>query len=274
MQPIQAILLGVIQGLTEFLPVSSSGHLVLLQNLFGLTEPEVLFDISLHIGTLMAVCIVFFSEILSILKALLSLPGLIKTSGSMKQLYQDNEPVRMATLIVLGSIPTAIMGLLFHKAVDQLFGSVRIVGLMLIITGAILWQTRRFRIKGRPLKGTTLKDALLIGLVQGLAIIPGISRSGSTISAALFMGIDREVASRYSFLLSIPAILGALVLSLDSPAMETTVSGSMFLMGTFTAGIIGFGALKVLLHIVTRGRLHFFAPYCWLLGIVALIFGR
>jgi len=274
MQPIQAILLGVIQGLTEFLPVSSSGHLVLLQNLFGLTEPEVLFDISLHIGTLMAVCIVFFSEILSILKTLIGLPGLIKTSGSMKRLYQDNESVRMATLIVVGSIPTAILGLLFHKMVDQLFGSVRIVGFMLIITGAILWQTRRFRIKGRPLKGTTIKNALVIGLVQGLAIIPGISRSGSTISAALFMGIDREVAGRYSFLLSIPAILGALVLSLDSPAMETTVSGSMFLMGTLTAGIVGFGALKVLLHIVNRGRLHFFAPYCWMTGIVALIFGR
>ncbi|MDF1592226.1 MAG: undecaprenyl-diphosphate phosphatase [Desulfobacterales bacterium] len=273
MQLIQAILLGVIQGLTEFLPVSSSGHLVLLQNIFGLTEPEVLFDISLHIGTLTAVCIVFFSEILSILKTLFNLPGLLKTSGGIKQLYQDNEPVRMATLIVIGSIPTAVLGLLLHKMVDQLFGSVRIVGLMLIITGAILWQTRRFRIKGRPLTGTTIKHALVIGLVQGVAIMPGISRSGSTISAALFMGIDREVAGRFSFLLSIPAILGALVLSIDSPAMETTVSGGMFLMGTLTAGIVGFGALKVLLHIVNRGRLHFFAPYCWLLGIVALIVG-
>ena len=273
MQPIQAILLGVIQGLAEFLPVSSSGHLVLMQNLFGFSEPEVLFDISLHIGTLIAVCIVFFSEILSILKALLSLPGLIKTSGSMKQLYQDNEPVRMATLIVLGSIPTALLGLLFHKVVDQLFGSVWIVGIMLIITGTLLWLTRRFRIKGRPLKGTTIKDALIIGLVQGLAIMPGISRSGSTISVALFMGINREVAGRYSFLLSIPAILGALVLSLGSPAVQTTVSGGMFLMGTLTAGIVGFGALKVLLHLVNRGRLHLFAPYCWLLGIVALIVG-
>jgi undecaprenyl-diphosphatase len=273
MQPIQAIMLGVIQGLTEFLPVSSSGHLVLLQNLFGLKEPEVLFDISLHVGTLIAVCIVFFPEIFSILKTLLSLPGLIKTSGSMKQLYQDNEPVRMATLIVLGSIPTAILGLLFHKVVDQLFGSVWIVGLMLIITGALLWLTRRFRIKGRPLKGTTMKDALVIGLVQGVAIMPGISRSGSTISVALFMGINREVAGRYSFLLSIPAILGALVLSLDSPAMQATVSGGMLLMGTLTAGIVGFGALKVLLHLVNRGRLHLFAPYCWLLGFVAFIVG-
>jgi len=273
MQPIQAIMLGVIQGLTEFLPVSSSGHLVLLQNLFGLKEPEVLFDISLHVGTLIAVCIVFFPEILSILKTLLSLPGLIKTSGSMKQLYQDNEPVRMATLIVLGSIPTAILGLLFHKVVDQLFGSIWIVGFMLIITGTLLWLTRRFRIKGRPLKGTTMKDALVIGLVQGLAIMPGISRSGSTISVALFMGINREVAGRYSFLLSIPAILGALVLSLGSPAMQTTVSGGMLLMGTLTAGIVGFGALKVLLHLVNQGRLHLFAPYCWLLGFVTIIVG-
>jgi len=274
MQPIQAILLGVIQGLTEFLPVSSSGHLVLLQNVFGLKEPEVLFDISLHIGTLIAVCIVFFPEILSILKALLSLPGLINTSGSMKQLYQDNEPVRMATLIVAGSIPTAILGLLFHKVVDQLFGTLWIVGLMLIITGALLWQTRRFRIEGRPLRGTTIKNALVIGLVQGFAIMPGISRSGSTISAALFLGIDREVAGRYSFLLSIPAILGALVLSLDSPAMQTTVSSGMLLLGTLTAGIVGFGALKLLLHLVNQGRLHLFAPYCCIIGIVALIFGR
>ena len=273
MQAIQAILLGVIQGLTEFLPVSSSGHLVLLQNLFGMKEPEVLFDISLHIGTLTAVCIVFFPEILSILKTLVRLPGLIKTSGGIKQAYQDNEPVRMAALIVVGSIPTAFLGLLFHKLVDQLFGSIWLVGFMLIITGALLWQTRRFRIKGRPLKGTDMKDALVIGLVQGLAIIPGISRSGSTISVAIFMGIDREVAGRYSFLLSIPAILGALILSLDSPAMQTTVSGGMFVMGTVTAAIVGFAALKVLLQLVSRGRLHLFAPYCWIIGTVTLIVG-
>ncbi|MEW6670945.1 MAG: undecaprenyl-diphosphate phosphatase [Thermodesulfobacteriota bacterium] len=274
MQPIQAVLLGIIQGLTEFLPVSSSGHLVLLQNLFGLKEPEVLFDISLHIGTLIAVCAVFFSEILSILKTIINLPVLIKTSGGMKKLYQDNEPVRMAALIVAGSIPTAVLGLLFHKMVDQLFGSVRIVGLMLIITGALLWLTRRVRVKGRPLTGATIKDALVIGLVQGVAIVPGISRSGSTISAALFLGMDREVAGRYSFLLSIPAILGALVLSLDSPAIETAVPGSLFLLGTATAGIVGFAALKILLRLVNRGRLHLFAPYCWIIGIVALVFGR
>jgi len=273
MQPIQAILLGVIQGLTEFLPVSSSGHLVLLQNIFGLNEPEILFDISLHIGTLLAVCIVFFPEILSILKALLGLPMLIKTSGGMKQLYQDNEPVRMATLIVAGSIPTAILGLLFHKVVDQIFGSVWIVGLMLVITGALLWLTRHFRIKGRPLQRTGIKDALVVGLVQGLAIMPGISRSGATISVALFMGLDREVAGRYSFLLSIPAILGALVLSLDSPAIESSVSGGMFLMGTVTAALVGFAALKALLHLVNRGRLHLFAPYCWIIGVVTLIVG-
>lgn len=273
MQPIHAILLGVIQGLTEFLPVSSSGHLVLLQNLFGLKEPEILFDISLHMGTLTAVCIVFFPEILSILKTLFSLPRLLQTSGGMKQLYQDNEPVRMATLIVAGSIPTAILGLLFHKMVDQIFGSVWIVGLMLVITGALLWLTRRFRAKGRSLQRTGIKDALVIGLVQGLAIMPGISRSGSTISVALFMGLDREVAGRYSFLLSIPAILGALILSLDSPAMQTGVSASLFLTGTVTAGIVGFAALKILLHLVKRGRLHLFAPYCWIIGIVTLIVG-
>lgn len=273
MQLIQAVFLGLIQGLTEFLPVSSSGHLVLLQSLFGIKEPEILFDIFLHVGTLAAVCVVFFAEIRSILNALISLPQLTKVSGGLKALYQENEPARMAVLIVVGSVPTAILGLFFRTIVNDIFGSTRLVGLMLILTGILLWQTRRFRIKGRPLKNTGLKEALIIGLVQGFAIIPGISRSGSTIAVALFMGLDRELAGRYSFLLSLPAILGALILSFNSPAMETALSVHLFVWGTITAAIVGFAALKILLRLVRRGRIHFFAPYCWIVGIVTLIIG-
>ena len=273
MQLIQAVFLGLIQGLTEFLPVSSSGHLVLLQSLFGIKEPEILFDIFLHVGTLAAVCVVFFAEIRSILNALISLPQLTKVSGGLKALYQENEPARMAVLIVVGSVPTAILGLFFRSIVNDIFGSTRLVGLMLILTGILLWQTRRFRIKGRPLKNTGLKEALIIGLVQGFAIIPGISRSGSTIAVALFMGLDRELAGRYSFLLSLPAILGALILSFNSPAMETALSVHLFVWGTITAAIVGFAALKILLRLVRRGRIHFFAPYCWIVGIVTLIIG-
>ncbi|MFC1815224.1 undecaprenyl-diphosphate phosphatase [Thermodesulfobacteriota bacterium] len=274
MEPLQAVLLGLIQGLTEFLPVSSSGHLVLLQNFFGMKEPEILFDISLHIGTLIAVCIVFFQEIFVILQTLVRLPRLLKVSVSLKQLYKDNEAVRLAVLIVMGSIPTALLGLVLHKVADKLFGTVWIVGMMLLATGALLWITRQIGLKGRPLGQVTIKDALLIGLVQGIAIIPGISRSGSTIAVALLMGVDREVAGRYSFLLSIPAILGALVLGLDSTMMQTSISGEMILLGTVIAGLVGFAALKLLLRLVKQGRLHLFGPYCWLAGISALIFIR
>jgi len=132
------------------LPVSSSGHLVLLQNLFGITEPELLFDISLHVGSLMAIFIVFYQEIRNILQALLHLPALIKSSGNFKSLFADNEEIRISALILVGSIPTAILGILFHKIVDQIFGSVWIVGVMLLVTGTLLWFTRQMSVEGRP----------------------------------------------------------------------------------------------------------------------------
>lgn len=273
MNLLQSIILGITQGLTEFLPVSSSGHLVLLQNIFGINEPELLFDICLHLGTLLAVVVVFMNEIRSILRTLWSLPGLLQQSKSPAELFEENEAVRIAVLIVAGTIPTAILGLLFHKITDQLFGSIWLVGCMLLVTGTLLWLTRRVQLKGRPLKRVTLKDALIIGVVQGLAILPGISRSGSTISAALFLGIDREVAGRFSFLLSIPAILGALVVGFESEAIRSNVSGVTILIGTATAGIVGIVALKVLLGLVKKGRLPFFAPYCWLIGMIAFVVG-
>lgn len=271
MESLQSVMLGIIQGLTEFLPVSSSGHLVLLQNLFGIREPELLFDISLHLGTLIAVFIVFYKEILRILQTLLRLPALIKSSGNLKSLFAYNEEIRIAALIFIGSIPTAILGILFHKIADQIFGAVWIVGAMLLVTGTLLWFTRQMSDEGRPLIKVSIRDALMIGLIQGMAIMPGISRSGATISMALFLGMNREVAGRYSFLLSIPAILGALILSLNSTIIQTDIPGKIILMGTVTAGIVGYISLKVLLRMVKQGQLYYFAPYCWLLGAATLI---
>ncbi len=271
MESLQSVMLGIIQGLTEFLPVSSSGHLVLLQNLFGIREPELLFDISLHIGTLIAIFIVFYREIRSILQTLLRLPVLIKSSGSLKSVFADNEEIRIAALILIGSIPTAILGILFHKIADQIFGSVCIVGVMLLITGTLLWFTRRITIEGRPLIKVSIRDALMIGLIQGMAIMPGISRSGATISMALFLGMNREVAGRYSFLLSIPAILGALILGLNSTIIQTDIPVRIIFLGTVTAAIVGYIGLKILLRLVKQGHLYYFAPYCWLLGAATLI---
>ncbi|CAN2041345.1 Undecaprenyl-diphosphatase [Candidatus Magnetomoraceae bacterium gMMP-15] len=268
MEQFYAIILGVVQGLTEFLPVSSSGHLVLMQNLLGLKESELLFDISVHVGTLIAICIVFFKEIYSIIMTLINFPALIKSSSGIKTLFKTNKDVRIAIFIIVGCIPTGILGILFHKMADQIFGAVWIVGLMLIITGTFLWFTRKLKPQNGQLN---FKNALIIGFVQGISILPGISRSGSTISTALFLGVNQELAGRYSFLLSIPAILGALVLELSSSMIQSPAfSWQSILIGACSALIVGCVALKILLYIIKKGNLYFFATYCWVLGGIAL----
>lgn len=270
MEPIQAIVLGIIQGLTEFLPVSSSGHLVLSQHLFGLEEPELFFDISVHVGTLVAVVIFFRKEIQSIVVSLAHFNALLfKREVSLGDAWKDAD-VKLALLIIIGSVPTAIIGLLLHKVTDHLFSSVFLVGCALIVTGLFLWATRWIR-EGEDIPDFTIKNALVIGVVQGMAIVPGISRSGSTIVAGLFLGLPREIAARYSFLLSIPAIVGAEILSLRDASVHAL--DGVTILGTITAGIVGYCALKLLVYIVKMGQMHLFSPYCWLVGIIALILG-
>ena len=180
----------------------------------------------------------------------------------------------MAFLIVIGSIPTAVLGFLFRGIADRLFSSAFIAGLMLMLTGLLLWITRRAasRVEQPGADRLTPKNALIVGVVQGLAIIPGISRSGSTISIGLLLGINREKAARYSFLLSIPAIIGAGLLSLKEGLSQTDLAIQIPLLGAGTAALVGYGALKSLLHVVRKGHLHLFAPYCWLVGILAIVF--
>ncbi|MEJ2155720.1 MAG: undecaprenyl-diphosphate phosphatase [Desulfobacteraceae bacterium] len=267
---IEAVVLGIVQGLTEFLPVSSSGHLVLFQHLFGLVEPELLFDICVHVGTLAAVLVVFYRDILNLLSTLVRLPGLVRDYGGMGALFTDHPEFRLMVMIVLGCVPTALLGGLFAKIAEQLFGTIWLVGISLLITGTFLWFTRSQKHSGHSIRQMRLKDALLIGLVQGLAIIPGISRSGATISAALYLRLDRELAGRFSFLLAIPAILGAMVLGLDSEAFQTTLPAVTILLGSLAAAAVGLIALVVLLRMVKKGQLHRFAPYCWIAGGVAL----
>ena len=266
----QAIILGVIQGLTEFLPVSSSGHLIIFQNLFGLNEPELFFDISVHVGTLAAIIIFFWKEIWAIIISLAHFIALaLKKRISFSNVYKDKD-AKLAVLIAIGSIPTGIIGILFHKIADTLFSSVVLVGFMLIVTGLLLWATRWVKKDRKNIDNFSAKDALIIGLVQGIAIIPGISRSGSTIAAGLFLGLNRETAARYSFLLSIPAILGAAVLSLNHLSAHI-LPLKVTLFGAVTSCIVGYWALKLLVKIVKHGRIQIFAPYCWAIGVLALI---
>lgn len=271
MEILYALALGVIQALTEFLPVSSSGHLVLLQNIFGLTEPELLLNICLHVGTLAAVFVVFYKEIGSILKTFIQIPRLYREHSGIVNMFKKDQDVRITGLIIFGSIPTGILGLLFHELADRIFSSVQIVGIMLLITGIILWLTRYANYQGKSLGQMKISDALFVGLLQGLAILPGISRAGATISAALFIGIDRELAGRFSFLLCIPAIIGALAISLKGPMAYSSIPLTGIISGSLLAGITGYFALKILLRIVRQGNLYYFAPYCWTAGIAALI---
>jgi len=274
MDLMQAILLGGIQGLTEFFPVSSSGHLVIFQQMMGLTEPVLMFDISVHVGTLAAILVYFFNDIIRIFKSFISSAS-CRLSGQSEKLSQvEISDTRMAWMLVAGSLPTAVIGFGMHMVSDVLFSSLTIVGVSLLVTGGILLGTRWINKKKKTESDLSVKQALLIGTVQGLAVIPGISRSGSTISAALLLGVNHDVAIRYSFLLSIPAILGALVLQLLTDSSGAgNISLVVIAAGLLTSFIVGYAALSLLVKMVQKGHLYLFAPYCILLGVVVLIAG-
>lgn len=271
MEPFQAIVLGVVQGLTEFLPVSSSGHLVLFQNWFGLREPELAFDISVHVGTLVAVGLFFRRDIGAILAALADFLKRMATGRAAWSEFAADGDLRLAGLIAAASVPTALIGLGFHEIADRLFGSVRLVGLALMATCLLLLATRRSTVRQHTMADFSLATALAIGVIQGLAIVPGISRSGATIALGLILGLSRDTAARFSFLLSIPAICGAALIGAGELASGGGPPLTTVALGTAVSAGVGYAALWMLVYIVRRGRLHLFAPYCALVGILALI---
>jgi undecaprenyl-diphosphatase len=266
---LQATLLGMLQGVTEFLPISSSGHLVLLQHLFGLHEPALIFDLFLHIATLAAVFAMYRHDIYSLFAAWFS-PG-SHASGSHPQRVSAR---RLGLLLVLANIPTAVIGLLFEPTFERFFGTPWIVGMALLVTGTLLWLLRPST--GRD-SGTLEVDtarAILLGCVQGLAITPGISRSGSTIAIALLCGISRESAARFSFLMAIPAILGAALLKSDHVRTLSMAELSLIMVGMLSALVVGYVALRYLIRLVMQGALWRFALYCWAVGLTTLVFAR
>ena len=267
----QGIILGIIQGLTEFLPVSSSGHLVLGQIFFGITQSQLIFDISVHMGTLLAVMVIYSSDIAAMLSSLF---GFLLKAASFKpvaHLVNEDKNLQMAGLIVIGSIPTAFIGLALKQLEHILFASKVLVGFMLILTGIILWVSKNYYFSENKKNGFGIKKALLIGVTQGIAVIPGISRSGTTIAAGMFMGLDRHTAAKFSFLLSIPAILGAQVLSIKDMIKGGLIIDPVTIYATIASFITGLIALKILLTLVHSGRFHLFAPYCWLIGSLVLL---
>lgn len=271
MELYQGIILGIIQGLTEFLPVSSSGHLVLGQIFFGITQSQLVFDISVHMGTLFAVLVVYASDIKAMLVSTVNFFLKAIFFKPVVSLFKEDENLQMAGLILIGSIPTAIIGFGLKQFEHVLFTSRVLVGCMLILTGTVLWISRQYYFVGNKTKGPGIKKALLIGICQGVAVIPGISRSGSTIAAGMFLGLDRHKAAKFSFLLSIPAILGAQVLSIKDMITSNLSIDPVTIYATIISFITGLIALKILLTLVHSGKFHLFAPYCWLIGALVIL---
>ena len=239
----QAVILGAVQGIAEFLPISSSGHLVIIQGIFHMKEPQLAFDIFLHLGTLASIFIYFRKEILSLF----------------------SRDKLLAFHIVVASIPTFIIGFLLKDAVEELFSRPHIVGYMLIVTGLLLIAATLYNRlnRAKPRERIGIINSLIVGVAQGIAVIPGISRSGATIGAGILSGIDKEKAFRFSFLLAIPAILGANLLKCGNIGAGFVSGDCLYLLsGAFVAMIVGLVSIGLLLRVVKTNRLYLFGIYC------------
>ncbi len=249
----QGFILGIVQGLTEFLPVSSSGHLVFFQKLFGLENDMLSFDVAVHLATLIAVLIVFKRDIVEIIRKPFS---------------------KLPLLILAGTIPTIIIGLIFKDLAESLVHSGISLGFEFILTGLILWYAENMGSKNKNLSTTTYTDASIIGVAQGIAaVLPAVSRSGFTIASALYRGVGREFAARFSFLVSVPAILGATMLDVLKVAKGEGTHPDLgpLLIGMVAAGISGYFAVRFMLKIITKGKLRIFSYYVFILGALILM---
>lgn len=269
-----AILLGIFQGITEFLPISSSGHLSILQNIFKVDyseEEHLLFDVMLHLGTLIAVCIIYRKDIILMLKA-----GGRLLQGNMNfSAFGDPmiPPARQLLFVVIGTLPLVAV-LFVSKYAASLFSMTGFIGFALLANGMLLYATDKLIHSGKKnSKNMSAKDALIIGLAQAVAIIPGISRSGVTLSVGMSRGLSKSYAMRFSMLLSLPAVLGSLLVSL-AKAIGAGVTWSYFpayIIGMIFAGITGFLAINILKRIIKRGRFGRLALYCWIVGAVTML---
>ena len=269
---IQALVLGFVQGLTEFLPVSSSGHLVFGQAFFGVNADVLTFDIAVHFGTLMAVFIVFRRRIVELLAGIVrdfrSVGGGGKRPGAV---LRDSPESRYALAIVIGTLPAVIVGLMIKDVIEGMFTAVTPVLWALAFTGTVLLATFA---AGSGTRRVGPRSGLLIGIAQALAIVPGISRSGMTISITLFAGIDREEAGEFSFLLAIPAVLGATLLEaldLFGEGGFGSVAPGPVLVGTVVAFLTGWVSLAVLMSIIRHGKLGWFGFYCLAVAGIGLV---
>ncbi len=263
----EAFLLGLVQGLTEFLPVSSSAHLIFFQHLLGFKESMLFYDIVLHLGTLAALFVFFAKDLAHLVRD--SIYGIfyLLRGKSWKSTFEIVPYFRWAVGIIVASVPTGLMGIFLKDWFEAMFGSLEVTGITLILNSAILWLTLYFRDGNKKMERVRITDFLIIGILQGISIVPGISRSGATIAGGLFLGMERETAFRFSFLIAIPAILGAGLLEIPDAA---TGLGLTHGIGFLVSAVSGLFALFLLRRMMRQGKLQAFALYTLLFGILIL----
>ena len=267
---LSSFLLGLVQGLAEFLPISSSGHLSIAQNLLGLnTEIPEFFDVLLHLGTLVAVFAAYWRDICSMVAELIRGVSDLVHGTTPRQVPPAR---RLILLIIVGTLPLFIL-LPIHKQVQALSNNMVFIGAALVVTGFLLFACDLVR-KGKKTERTaTIVDVLVVGMGQAIATMPGISRSGMTITTGCFMGFERKFAVRFSFLLSIPAVLGANILSLKD-ALDAGIIWAevpMYVVGVVTAAVVGYACIRLLRLVAEKGRFGAFAYYCWAVGLLTLL---
>lgn len=269
----KAIVLGVVQGVAEFLPISSSGHLSLLQHFFNMEEPDTLYNILLHFATLVAVCIVYWRDVADMIAEFFR--GAAAILSHEEGPGNPPEGRRLVLLVILGTLPLFAV-LPVDDAVEGLGANPVFVSVMLLVTGCILFLSDRYGGGRKKARTATVKDVLLVGVAQGIATIPGLSRSGATISAGMALGFDRNFAVRYSFLMSLPAVFGATLLKVVKVAKAGTLDTGllpMYLAGMAVAGVVGYFSIRLVKLLADKGKFGRFAWYCWLVGVIALIAG-
>ena len=268
----QAVILGLVQGLSEFLPISSSGHLAILENFFGIKENLLFFAVMLHFGTLLAVFVAFWKDIWELIQELiLTIKDLIGRKG----LRLDERPVRkLGVMIIVSCIPTAIIGFAFGDIFEGLYSKPIAIAIMFVITGILLILAETYGGGNRNINDLNYRNSLFIGLVQGIAIIPGISRSGSTLFSSLLCKLDRDFAVKFVFLISIPTILGSLILELPDGIKEG-VTGSDWgpvIVGVIVSFLSGLFAVKIMLRVVRNRKLKYFSYYLFVLAAFVIIY--
>lgn len=270
MSLLDAVLLGILQGLTEFLPISSSGHLVLGQELLHIAhQSNIAFEVFVHFGTLLSVVFMFWKDIKLIF---FSFCELCKNPTKIKLLFKSNEHFRIAIFIVISSIPAGVVGIMFENEIGVLFNDPKFVSVMLLITGMILFLTKF----SNPKEGSSVSfvSAIIIGIAQAIAILPGISRSGITISSAIYLGVSRENAAKFSFLMSLPVIFGATILETKA-VLQSSISSQevlVYFVGTIVAAISGYASIRVVLGLLKKKRFSWFSYYCFIIGILGILF--